>query len=99
MLITWLNFPVICTFYYSSVPETLLRLSTSAQAKWSQRWHQREAPATTQDLWEIPQQTSDGEDLQAAIWFHRAQNQVWSQADSHLYAALAAIFQSNYDEV
>lgn len=88
-------FPFICIFYYSSVPETLLWLSSLAQAKWSQCWHQREAPAATQDIWEIPQQTSDGEDLQAAIWFHCAQNQVWSQADS----LLTAVFQTNYMKV
>lgn len=82
MIITRLNFPFYCIFSCPSDPEVVLWLSSLAQAKWSQCWHQREAPLTTQDLWEVPQQTSDGEDLQAPIWFHRAQNQVRSQADT-----------------
>lgn len=64
---------------FCSVPKLPLILPLLAQAKRSQCWHQREAPSTTQDLWKVPEQTSDGEDFQASIWFHCAQDQVNTQ--------------------
>lgn len=66
---------------YHFVPEAFFP-SSLAQAKWSQCWYQRKATSPTQDLWEVPQQTSDGEDLEAAIRLHCAQNQVCYQLNT-----------------
>lgn len=59
-------------------------LSPAAQAKRSQRWHKREAATAAENLREVPQQASDGEDLQAAVRFHRAQDQVSVRRINHL---------------
>lgn len=59
-----------------------------AQAKWSKCWYQREATSPPKDLWEVPQQTSDGEDIKAALRLHRTQNQVQSNHYVFLWSML-----------
>lgn len=68
----------LCRFRSSIIWNVFVppHIISTAEAEWGQCWHKREAPLALAYLWEVPQQTADGEDLQAAIRFHCAQDQV-----------------------
>lgn len=71
---------------------------SAAEAERGQRWHKRETPLALAYFREVPQPTADGEDLQAAIRFHCAPDQVAYELISFsLYPSIS--FQFSFYEI
>lgn len=64
------NFIIYDLQHYSFLPFLLLSIFSLVKAKWSKCRYQRKTPSASSNLWEIPKQTADGENLKASFRFY-----------------------------